>query len=129
MKQTLVEWLFEKLWETPKDKFTWHSILEQAKQMEKEQSIAELRHKDGTPMRKYNSPKLQEIEMENKQTAVEWLAKEIWKRGPIGEDTPTWLKELYEQAKQMEKAQIKDAWNSFDGKTFEQYYNETFKSE
>jgi len=39
MKQTAVEWLFEKLWETPKDKFTWHSILEQAKQMEKEQII------------------------------------------------------------------------------------------
>ena len=36
---TAVEWLFEKLWETPKDKFTWYSILEQAKQMEKEQII------------------------------------------------------------------------------------------
>ena len=39
MNQTSVEWLFEKLWETPKDKFTWHSILEQAKEMEKEQII------------------------------------------------------------------------------------------
>ena len=37
MKETAAEWLFEKLWETPKDKFTWYSILEQAKQMEKEQ--------------------------------------------------------------------------------------------
>ena len=37
MKQTAVEWLFNRLWETPKDKFTWHSILEEAKQMEKEQ--------------------------------------------------------------------------------------------
>ena len=37
MKQTAVEYLFEQLWETPKDKFTWYSILEQAKQMEKEQ--------------------------------------------------------------------------------------------
>lgn len=35
-------------------------------------------------------------------TAVEWLEKEIWKRGPIGEDTPIWLKELYEEAKEME---------------------------
>jgi hypothetical protein len=34
MKQTSIEWLFEKLWETPKDKFTWHSILEQAKEMD-----------------------------------------------------------------------------------------------
>jgi hypothetical protein len=39
MKQTSVEWLFQQLWETPKDKLTWHSILEQAKQMEKQQII------------------------------------------------------------------------------------------
>ena len=39
MNQTSVEWLFQQLWETPKDKFTWHSILEQAKEMEKEQII------------------------------------------------------------------------------------------
>ncbi len=39
MKQTSVDWLFQQLWETPKDKFTWHSILEQAKEMEKEQII------------------------------------------------------------------------------------------
>lgn len=36
-KQTSAEWLFKQLWETPKDKFTWYAILEQAKQMEKEQ--------------------------------------------------------------------------------------------
>ena len=38
-KQTSVEWLFQQLWETPKDKLTWHSILEKAKQMENEQII------------------------------------------------------------------------------------------
>jgi len=38
MKQTAVEWLFEKLWNTGKDKFTWYAILKQAKEMEKEQS-------------------------------------------------------------------------------------------
>lgn len=37
MKQTAVDWLFNRLWETPKDKFTWHSILEEAKQREKMQ--------------------------------------------------------------------------------------------
>lgn len=37
MKQTAVDWLFNRLWETPKDKFTWHSILEEAKEMEEEQ--------------------------------------------------------------------------------------------
>ena len=34
---TAVDWLFQQLWETPKDKLTWHSILEQAKEMEKQQ--------------------------------------------------------------------------------------------
>ena len=38
-KQTAVEYLFEQLWETPKDKFTWHTILEKAKEMEKQQII------------------------------------------------------------------------------------------
>jgi hypothetical protein len=37
MKQTATQWLFDKLWETPKDKLTWNAILEQAKAMEKEQ--------------------------------------------------------------------------------------------
>jgi hypothetical protein len=39
MKQTAVEWLFEKLWDEPKDKLTWYAILQQAKEMEKEQII------------------------------------------------------------------------------------------
>jgi hypothetical protein len=37
MKQTAVEYLFEQLWETPKDKLTWNTILSKAKEMEKEQ--------------------------------------------------------------------------------------------
>ena len=36
-KQTAVEYLFEQLWETPKDKFTWHSILKKAKEMEEQE--------------------------------------------------------------------------------------------
>lgn len=39
MTKTAVDYLFEKLWEMPKDKFTWHSILQEAKQIEKEQII------------------------------------------------------------------------------------------
>ena len=39
MKQTAVEYLFEQLWETPKDKLTWNTILSKAKKMEKEQMI------------------------------------------------------------------------------------------
>jgi len=30
-KQTSVDFLFEKLWDTPKDKFEWNAILERAK--------------------------------------------------------------------------------------------------
>jgi hypothetical protein len=37
-QQTALEYLFEQLWETPKDKFTWNAILEKAKEMEKEQN-------------------------------------------------------------------------------------------
>ena len=37
MKQTAAEWLFEKLWNTDKDKFTWYAILKKAKEMEKQQ--------------------------------------------------------------------------------------------
>jgi hypothetical protein len=36
-KQTAVEYLFEQLWDTPKDKLTWYSILKKAKEMEKKQ--------------------------------------------------------------------------------------------
>lgn len=36
-KQTAVEYLFEQLWETPKDKLTWHAILNKAKKKEKNQ--------------------------------------------------------------------------------------------
>jgi hypothetical protein len=41
MKQTSTEFLFEKLWNTDKDKLTWYAILQQAKEIEKEQSHAE----------------------------------------------------------------------------------------
>jgi len=40
MKQTAVEWLFNKLSETPKDKFEWYAILKDAKEMEREQIIS-----------------------------------------------------------------------------------------
>ncbi len=39
MQQTATEWLFEKLWETPIDKFSWYALLEKAKEMEKEQIV------------------------------------------------------------------------------------------
>ena len=36
---TSLDWLFEKLWELPKDKLSWHSVLEQAKEMHKQEII------------------------------------------------------------------------------------------
>lgn len=38
-KQSSVEWLIDELWNTPKDKFEWHLILRQAKEMHKEEII------------------------------------------------------------------------------------------
>ena len=43
-KQTAVDWLFNRLWETPKDKFDWQSILKEAKQREKMQIESAHRH-------------------------------------------------------------------------------------
>jgi hypothetical protein len=37
MNQTAVEFLYEALWEAGKDKFIWQIILQQAKEIEKEQ--------------------------------------------------------------------------------------------
>jgi hypothetical protein len=38
-KQTSVEQLFHKLWDTPKDKFTWYAILEDHMAIHKEEII------------------------------------------------------------------------------------------
>jgi hypothetical protein len=41
-KLTAVEWMFNQLWNTPKDKFVWNSILNAAKQSEKNQIFESL---------------------------------------------------------------------------------------
>jgi hypothetical protein len=67
------------------------------------------------------------------QTAVEWLKFEINRRGPKEDNPPQWLKELYKQAKEMEKGQLENAWYAGDEDgaihEFEYYYNETFKKD
>lgn len=71
--------------------------------------------------------------MENKQTAVEWLIETINERG--GFIFTSHYEELFNQAKAMEKEQIKDAFE--DGcigemyelnahYTSEKYYNKTY---
>ena len=67
-----------------------------------------------------------------KQTAVEWLYDQIENKGKS-------IYEILEQAKAMEKEQMKNAciqhqyenkaFQKLLEKQFEQYYNETFKSE
>ena len=73
-----------------------------------------------------------------KQTAVEWYNQQLVDR-QNGHGYTRSRDEIYEQAKEMEKEQIIDAWNTkskidgvltyTDNRTAEQYYNETFKSE
>jgi hypothetical protein len=63
-----------------------------------------------------------------KQTAVEWLVSKLPQR------MLNYLKEEIEQAREMEKQQIIDAYekgisHGENGRYTEQYYNETFKSE
>jgi len=36
MDNTPVDWLFQQLWDTPKDKLNWYALLEQAKQKQLE---------------------------------------------------------------------------------------------
>jgi hypothetical protein len=51
-----------------------------------------------------------------KQTAVEWLAEQYNLVGTAE----------YEQAKEMERQQIMEAYDKISMNTAEQYYNETF---
>jgi len=72
--------------------------------------------------------------METKQTAVEWLFDKITQNQEI-RWRGTQYRDLFEQAKQMEKEQIEEAFNSgigYDGliddcnSIFNDYYNETY---
>jgi hypothetical protein len=70
-----------------------------------------------------------------KQTAVEWLLNKIESKN--GKEFSSYYTEFIEQAKEMEKQQIIDAYckgsldmsndeNIFPRETSEQYYNESF---
>jgi undecaprenyl pyrophosphate synthase len=39
MKQSSVDWLFDQLWETPKDKITWFKILMEAKEKHRQEIV------------------------------------------------------------------------------------------
>jgi hypothetical protein len=61
------------------------------------------------------------------KTAIEWFVEELTKQNMFMD----LFKEEIEQAKEMEKEQLSDAWYAGDEDgaihEFEQYYNETFK--
>jgi len=72
-----------------------------------------------------------------KQTAVEWLLEQITYDNGFGQRLASFketvdLNEYFEQAKEMEKQQIIEAWiaedNPLQRLKAEQYYNETFKN-
>jgi hypothetical protein len=69
----------------------------------------------------------------SKQTAVEWIQHQVKQQGITHYFS---LTEILEQAKEMEKEQIVDAFgegNKYNGwalkHELEQYYNETYKKE
>jgi len=70
--------------------------------------------------------------MENKQTAVEFYRTELSALVSIKESNFQTEKEIFEQAKQMEKEQIINAY--YEGKEYgfkeqgDQYYNETYQT-
>jgi hypothetical protein len=71
-----------------------------------------------------------------KKTAVEWLYKNLLDN-PMSNEDVIYNINMFEIAKQMEKKQIIDFAEDYEinesekypQKTFEQYYNETFKKE
>jgi hypothetical protein len=75
--------------------------------------------------------------MEKKQTAVEWLYERLERMIPKTALYDIDKKQYYEQAKEMEKEQIIDAFkrgtinemNGIEELNSEQYYNETFKQD
>jgi hypothetical protein len=68
-----------------------------------------------------------------KKTSIEWLLDEIEKQAEgQSEEIPIWIYIFIEQAKEMEKQQILDAYNEayfgdkYKWKGSEEYYNQTF---
>jgi hypothetical protein len=69
------EWLFEKLWEQPKDKFNWHYYLKIAKRKEKEQLIGLLEW-----MNKVTAESPMRLETDNEDIVEQYL--ETYERKP-----------------------------------------------
>ena len=59
-----------------------------------------------------------------KKTAVEWLVEQLENHNGV---TRAGFEKCIQEAKEMEKQQIKDAFESLEHRHGENYYNETFK--
>ena len=59
-----------------------------------------------------------------KQTAVEWLVDKLENHNGV---TRAGFEKCIQEAKEMEKQQIKDAYESLEHRHGENYYNATFK--
>jgi hypothetical protein len=66
---TATQWLFDKLWDTPKDKFEWYALLKEADEMYDKQMFEAL--DTGIEIKKY----FEEIAMEKVSEAFEGLRK------------------------------------------------------
>jgi hypothetical protein len=67
--------------------------------------------------------------MKEKQlTAVEWFAQELYEKFEMKGDGKV-FDDLLEQAKEMEKQQIIDAFELWRTGSGEKYYNQTFKQQ
>ena len=114
--ETLLDWLAKNHYYIGNDLL---EKVEELKQMEKLQNHSEY-------MRGwYNGFNSKEIETNNmEKTAVDWLVEQF--------NLQAYIPHI-EQAKEMEKQQIMDAWvnggSTLSAKNAEQYYNETFKAE
>jgi len=84
--------------------------------------------------RNYTTTNNTEVKMENKQTAVEWLENKLDIILPLDFEWDK-LNNIFQQAKEMEKEQIIDAFTNEDNiqwdkqlrtRAAEQYYNETY---
>lgn len=62
--------------------------------------------------------------METKNTAIEWLFKQLWEEP---KDKMVWYA-ILDKAKEMEKEQIMDAYENGENRSAELYYNETYGS-
>lgn len=64
-----------------------------------------------------------------KQTAVEWLHDNLFSLKVGGFNETEW--DMFQQAKQMEKEQMKASWNQTfksNFQTFEHYYTQTYEN-